>query len=637
MPQVPNPMSEASLIGSTRLNLLPYPRSVSLRGASFHPAPSNYLYVSGAATALMRRRCFLMTKRLEEAGFRTIMQTSDRLQSGQAFFTVAATMPKLEGMEKTLHGPAAAREGYRMVVTTDGVFIQAADEQGMQNAGATLKQLLQDGPDIPGMVIEDYPLLAWRVMHWDFKGWAPSVEYMKFALSILADLKINAVILEYESYFNYPSQPGLASPGALTKPELEDIELFAQDLGISIIPLVPCLGNANYVLRLPEYAALREHPQYYQIYSPVMAESLGVVTAMMEDLCSVHQSKFLHIGGDESRLLGINPETAERAKQLGGRSALYLDYIGKVVRFLLSENRHPLIWDDSFRKMTDEQVRWLPPEAILTFWQYEGHDGHVTPTILSNLDRYKRLGRTVWGAATRSPAQRYDAFDNIDAWTEAAEMGYLEGLITTAWTRDHTLGGLYQPTEAAWPSTFYAAERVWSGLKGLPREHFSNRFTARMFGMKEGASQHRLWAAFDLMLRDHPRRAREYFIQEMKNAPRNRQTLAFLESWCALGGFKEYVKHFEDEISANFCNLQADRGDPFNCGRLRWRVQEAKGRLPPLIANFQAQAQRITVPGQIEEFLESAIAYNLRRLDEMEILLGSYPLPPKEWQQNVQM
>ena len=43
-------------------------------------------------------------------------------------------------------------------------------------------------------------------------------------------------------------------------------------------------------------------------------------------------------------------------------------------------------------------------------------------------------------SATRTPALRYDAFDNIDAWTEAAELGYLDGLITTAWTRDFTAG-----------------------------------------------------------------------------------------------------------------------------------------------------------------------------------------------------
>jgi hypothetical protein len=357
----------------------------------------------------------------------------------------------------------------------------------------------------------------------------------------------------------------------------------------------------------------------------------------MEDLVSIHHSKHFHIGGDETRLLGANPDSTERARQLGGRSALYLDYIGKVARFLISEGRIPLIWDDTFRKMTDDQVKWLPPETILTFWQYEGLGGHVTPAILSNLDRYKRLGRLVWGAATRSPSQRYDSFDNIDAWTEAAEMGYLDGLITTGWTRDHTLGGLYPPLETAWPSTFYAAERVWSGLKGLPRELFSSRFASRMFGSKDSATLHRLWAACDLMMRNHPRRAREMLIQEMKNAPRNRQLLAFLEAWCALGGFKEYIQQFEEEISGNFSNLQADRGDPFNCGRLRWRVLETKGKLPPLIANFQAQAQRITVPGQIEEFLESTIAFNLRRLDEMEVLLGSYPLPPKEWQQAVQM
>lgn len=630
-------MAEHELTALARLCLLPYPRSVSMHGAPLRPTPSNFLYVSTHAAVTTRRRCFILAEQLAEIGFRATVESSSQLGPTQAIFTPAAAFPKWDGLSQPLRGQSAASEGYKLVVTASGALLHGADEQGLQYAGATLKQLIQDGPEVPGMEIEDYPLLPWRVMHLDCKAWAPTVKYLKKVITILAGIKVNALILEYESHFNFPSQPGLSSEDALTPGDLAEIELYAQDLGITLIPLMPCIGNAGHVLRLPSYQGLREHPEYFQQYCPVSPETLGVVTAMLEDLAAVHHGKLFHIGGDETRLLGANPASDARAKQLGGRAALYLEYIGKVCRYLIAGGRHPLLWDDMFRKMSDAQVQWLPPECVLTFWQYEGHGGHATPAILTNLDRYKRLGRRVWGAATRSPTERYDSFDNIDAWAEAAEMGYMDGLVTTAWTRDHTLGAPFPPPETAWPGAFYAAERTWSGLKGLPREKFPQRFVVRMFGVKDAGVQSRLWAAFDYLLRGHPRRAHEYLAQDMRNAVRNKSTLAFLESWTAVNSFVDYVKQFETEVAGNYSNLQAGNGDPFHCGRLRWRVMDMKNKLPTVVGNFQKQAQRLTHQTQIQEYLESGIAYNFKKLEEFEKLLGSYPLPPPEWQQPVSL
>jgi len=322
-----------------------------------------------------------------------------------------------------------------------------------------------------------------------------------------------------------------------------------------------------------------------------------------------------------------------RPSECGGRAALYLEHVGKISRYLISRGKQPLIWDDMFRKMSDEQVKWLPPEVCLASCQYEGQGGRATPAILTHLDRYKRLGRRVWGAATRSPSARYDSFDNVDAWTEAAELGYLEGLMLTAWTRDHTQGPLYAPADISWPAAFYAAERMWSSRKGPTREQFPDRFIMRLFGIKDASQQNRLWAGFDLLMREHPRRARDFFAHDAKHAVRNRELLQLLDSWASLGALREYVDQFDEVLCANYANLSAGKGDPFHSGRLRWRVSDVKKKAPLLARAFNQQAARLTHPSIINEFLDSQVAYYLKRLDEMEALLSSYPLPSADWQQ----
>lgn len=633
-------IENSPLLESTRshtdLNLLPYPRVVGLRGAPFRPAPSSYLYLSANATAGTRRRAHALCNQLEVLKIRTTLSAAPALLPTQALFTPSSTFQKWEQMNRPLRGDSIAREGYRLLVTGEGALLHGNDDDGLMNAGKTLRQLIEDGPEIPGLEIEDHPLLPWRVMHLDFKGWPPKFDYLKGVIETFANLKINAIILEYEAAFNFPSQPGLANHGALTPDEVGELDVFASDLGVTLIPLVPCLGNMGHVLRLPEYASLREHPDYFQQFCPVNPASIEIVTAMMEDLVTVHQGKWFHMGGDETRLLGSNPASDQRAKQLGGRAALYLEYLGRVSRYLLHRGKYPLIWDDMFRKMSDEQIKWLPKEAILTFWQYEGSGGRATPEILTNLDRYKRLGREVWGAATRSPTARYDSFDNIDAWIDAAEMGFLNGLITTAWTRDYSLGPLLPPPETAWPGAYYAAERSWSGLKeGPDRASFPERFIARMFGINDTSHQTVLWSAFDMLLREHARRARDYFAQGARHASRNRETLEFLHTWSNVCSFLDYVNQFAGDIAGNYFHLQGGHGDPFHCGRLRWRVMDIKTKLPLLMRHFTQHAGRLTHDSFVREFLESSVAFNLRRLDEMENLLSSYPLPPPEWQQPV--
>ena len=624
-----------------KLYLLPYPRSISLKGAPMRTPPSVYLYLSASASPTARRKCQILAQQLGVIGFRTQIVTAPGLQPTQALFTAAATFQKWPQMDRPLRGEVAKPEGYRLTVTSEGALLHGTDDQGLLYAGYTLKQLLEDNSNVPGMEIEDAPLVPMRVIHLDFKGWPPTIEHLKNTISQLASYKINSVILEYEAYFNFPSQPGLAADGAITSDQVAELDLFAQDVGVTLIPLVPCLGNVSHILKLPAYQHLREHPDYTQQLCPVNPASLDIVTAMMEDLIAVHQGRYFHIGGDEVRLLGVNPQSEARAKQLGGRAALYLEYVGKVCRYLVARQKLPLVWDDMFRKMSDEQIKWLPPEVALTFWQYEGQGGRATPSILTNLDRYRKLQRRIWGAATRLPAARYDGFDNVGAWTEAAELGYVEGLITTTWTRDHHHGPMFAAPETTWAPALYAAERKWSGMhrpgqRGAPaREQLPDRLVMRMFGMRDSAWQARIWAGVDAMHRDHFRRAREYFAHDPKAIVRNRDILAFWEVWAALGSFKEYVHQFDEYISGNFANLQAGKGDPFHCGRLRWRVADAKQRLPMLVRAFTQRASKITHPGIVQEYLDSTIAYHLKHLDDMESLLSSYPLPAKEWQQPV--
>lgn len=611
--------------------LLPFPRIFTPRGSPFHIPPVGYLYVSSRVNQNVRKLFLTLTEKISGLGMRALINSAPQLAPLQAVFTDSAQFPKWVHIDAVLRGEAARPNGYKISVNQDGVLLHASDETGAFYACATMLQLIEDGPDIPGMEIEDYPLLPYRAIHLDCKGWAPRAAWLRSAVDMLAAVKINLLILEYEAHFDYPSMPGLAEEGALKPQDVQELETYARESGVTIVPLLSTVGNAGHVLSRPEYAALREHPDCTRMFCVANPDALNLLLAQINDLLPLHPGKLLHVGGDGAFVLGSNPATLKRAEELGGLEAVYLDHVGAVCRYLASQSFQPLIWDEMIRDMSDEQIKWLTPDAALVFWLPEGLTPDLVPDVISHLERYKILRRAVWGAGIVSPASQFAAFDSIDSWADVGELNYVTGFVASVRTRDFAKSGLLSPLEAVWPTILYAADRAWSGKNAAERELFPQRFAIRFFGQRDLEHQSRIWAGFANLMGGSPGMAYEFFKAEAPHAPRNAETLHFMEIWSALQEFQRLAAEVESDIRDNFSNIQNGSADNLQAGNLRWRVQELKSRGPALITEFAQAAERFCGELAVHEYVESPVAYTLRRLDEIEPLLAEFPLPAEDF------
>ncbi|MCZ7649013.1 MAG: hypothetical protein M5U26_27780 [Planctomycetota bacterium] len=304
---------------------------------------------------------------------------------------------------------------------------------------------------------------------------------------------------------------------------------------------------------------------------------------------------------------------------------------------MISRGKSVLMWDERVREMTDEQIRWLPPEVCLCLNEATGLGGRTGQPLLVALDRYRNLDRKVWGTAVRQPSFKYDAFDSLDAWAEAADLGYITGLVSAGWTREYSMGPLHEPPELAWPALLYASERAWGGMKNTHRQAFYSRFGARFHGLKEKAQQDRFWAVYDMHLREYPREAREVLHDLYEQCARHRSVLTLVDAWSSIGAFLYYVEHFDQAVASDFGNLQAGTADPFQAGRLRWRVEDLKAKTGDLVEHFRNACQHMSLPESAEEYLNCKMAYGLRRLDQLQEVLEAYPLPETDWQQPVRV
>jgi hexosaminidase len=69
--------------------------------------------------------------------------------------------------------------------------------------------------------------------------------------------------------------------------------------------LIQSFGHLEFVLKLEEFAELREVPRYPQVLCPSNNKSIEVVKMMIDQVLSMHPSvKYLHIGSDEVYFIG---------------------------------------------------------------------------------------------------------------------------------------------------------------------------------------------------------------------------------------------------------------------------------------------------------------------------------------------
>src|SRR5690606_30445324 len=117
------------------------------------------------------------------------------------------------------------------------------------------------------------------------------------------------------------------------------------------------------------YAEQRENQKDFSQVCP-SKEHLNkeLFTDLFTELASTHPSKYLHIGGDETYLLGQCPVCKKKA-EVEGKSKLYIDHIKMLCDIAIKLGKRPLLWADIALKYPDA-IQMLPKETIFVDWNY---------------------------------------------------------------------------------------------------------------------------------------------------------------------------------------------------------------------------------------------------------------------------
>ncbi len=256
---------------------------------------------------------------------------------------------------------ALAEQAYRLELGAKSITITGNTATGVFYGVQTLVQLLkrQNGTLwLPEGEIEDWPDLELRVIYWDDAHHLEHPEVLKAALRQASFYKINGFSIKLEGHFQYQHAKPIVEPYALTPAQLQDLTDYALKYHVQLIPYLDGPAHDAFILKHPEYSALREYPDSNYEFCATNPKTYQLFEGMFEDLLAANKGgKYFVLSTDEPYYVGLanndQCNEADRAKKLGSVGKLLAEFVTKTAAYLHERGRTVIFWGEYPMKPDD--------------------------------------------------------------------------------------------------------------------------------------------------------------------------------------------------------------------------------------------------------------------------------------------
>ncbi|MEO8206927.1 MAG: family 20 glycosylhydrolase, partial [Chthoniobacterales bacterium] len=145
--------------------------------------------------------------------------------------------------------------------------------------------------------------------HIDLRVQAMPIQALRRQAKELAAMGYNTLMVEWEGTYPFKKHAVISNKYSYTRKEIAEFIRDCKTWGLDVIPLQQCFGHVEYILQHARYAGLREdNRDLCQLCPCKTEEALKVFSEIFSDIAAMHPSPFIHIGGDETYLLGNCPQ-----------------------------------------------------------------------------------------------------------------------------------------------------------------------------------------------------------------------------------------------------------------------------------------------------------------------------------------
>ena len=256
---------------------------------------------------------------------------------------------------------AIAEQAYRLVLKSHDISLTANAAPGLFYGVQTLVQLVKTRGGrrfLPEGEIIDWPDLGLRCIYWDDAHHLEPLAVLKQAVRQASFYKVNGFAIKLEGHFQYAHAAPLVEPYAMSTAEFQELTDYGLKYHVQVIPYLDAPSHIAFILKHPEYAALREYPDSNYEACATNPETYKLYEGMFQDLLDANKGgKYFVLSTDESYYIGLADneqcKEAARAKELGSVGKLLAEFVTKTATYLHDRGRTVFFWGESPLKPDD--------------------------------------------------------------------------------------------------------------------------------------------------------------------------------------------------------------------------------------------------------------------------------------------
>ncbi|MBP5467237.1 MAG: beta-N-acetylhexosaminidase, partial [Clostridia bacterium] len=214
----------------------------------------------------------------------------------------------------------------------------------------------------------------------------------------------NALMLYTEDTYEIKNHPKFGYlRGKYSESELKEIDAYAVEKGIELIPCIQTLGHLERPIRWPEFWRISDIDDILLVDDD---ETYKLIDDMFCALERCFTSRTVNIGLDEAHRLGRGKYLDRHGYE--NRSEIFLKHLNKVVDIAKKHGFKPLCWGDMLFSM-NEMRDYYKPDAVkdfkyknlvpdnlsLVYWDYYHTDKEFYDKMIEG---HRKISDKVWVA-----------------------------------------------------------------------------------------------------------------------------------------------------------------------------------------------------------------------------------------------
>lgn len=270
----------------------------------------------------------------------------------------------------------------------------------------------------------------------------PKVETLKQWIRLLALLGYTYLEIYVEDVMEIHHEPLVGHMrGKYSIEEIKELDQYAQDFGIELVPCIQTLAHLEGIFRHPEYKKIHDIDDILLVDNPLTYAWIDHVLSTTKEAFS---SKRINIGMDEAWKLGLGRYLALNGYQ--DRLNIMHQHVEKVLKLCDKHQYQPSMWADMYfhlagggyhQKMVnfDSNLKNRIPQSVqLIYWDYyhsDERDYHQKYHSLKQLTSHYAFAAGAWKWIGFAPHNRFSIQTLKPALRAAFKQGVRDVMITS--------------------------------------------------------------------------------------------------------------------------------------------------------------------------------------------------------------